>query len=233
MILNFLLFLIILILINANEQLHFGIINHHTQWYFHCPQNNTKISNPPSNDQPLISYECPYPSLPIEILPVEIDFTLLCRSQSRLIWIMIDLYQYNTFSMLIDIKDLEIKLELNNQIKINDYKSEIKNYTNRFIMINAFYIPFESIDILLDKQIEINIEIKNINQFQFSIQDNYLWKTFIDNNCDSAQSKTLFIQHAKCDFYSNKFVSSKKRFSKKTNFFYLDQILKLKFQIIF
>ena len=88
------------IFIHGNEQFHFGILNHHTQWYFYCPRNISKILNPPSNDQPLISYECPYPSLPIEILPIEIDFTFLCRSESRLIWIIIDLYQYN-YSFLV------------------------------------------------------------------------------------------------------------------------------------
>src|SRR5690348_14361639 len=91
----------IIILINANQKFHFGIINHYTQWYFHCPQNLTKILDPPLNDQPLISYECPQPSLSIEILPIEIDFTFLCRLQSRLIWIIIDLYQYNNYISLI------------------------------------------------------------------------------------------------------------------------------------
>ena len=212
MILNLLLFLTffhIFILIHANEKFHFGIINHNTQWYFHCPQNNTKMLDPPSNDQPLISYECPYRLTTIEILPVEIDFTFLCRLQSRLIWIIIDLYQYNTFLWLIDNEDLEIKIELNNKIQINNSESKMNNYTNRFIIINAFYIPFESIDLLLNESIEINIEIKNhyqLNQCQFFIKDNYLWETFINNHCDSTQSKTLIVQYAKCDFYSNKFV---------------------------
>jgi hypothetical protein len=214
MILNLLFFINffeIFILINANEQLHFGIINHHTQWYFHCPENITKMFDPPSNYQPLISYECPNPSLSIEILPVEIDFTFLCHLQSRLIWFIIDLYQYNTNFWLINSKSIEIKIELNNKIQLNNSKIEVKNYTNRFIIINAFYIPFESIDILLNQEIEINIQIKNFNQLnqcQFYIKDNYLWKTFIDNDCDSEQPHTFFIQYAKCDFYSNKFILS-------------------------
>jgi len=191
-------------LIHVNQQFHFGIINHHTQWYFHCPRNNIKMLTPPSNDPPLISYECPFPSLAIEILPIEIDFTFLCRLESRLIWFIIDLYQYNTFLSVINNKDIEIKLELNNKIQLNNYTSEIDNLRNRFILINAFYIPFESIDILLNEQIEINIEIKNVNQLNqchFSLKDNYLWQTFINNNCDSVQSNTIFIQSAKCHFY--------------------------------
>lgn len=215
MIFNFLLlsisFFDIWILINANEQFHFGIINHETQWYFHCPQNNTKIGNPPSNEQPLISYDCPYPSSSIEILPIEIDFTFLCRLSSRLVWIIIDLYQYNTNFWLIDSKNLEVKIELNNQIQVNNSKIELKNFTNRYIIINAFYIPFESIEILLNEEIEMNIQIRNLNQLnqcQFLLKDNYSWKTFLDQNCHSDQSTTFFIQDAKCDFYSNPLISS-------------------------
>jgi hypothetical protein len=220
MILRLLLFISffdIFLSIHANQNFQFGIINHQTQWYFHCPQNNTKMLDPPSNDQPLISYECPYQSSVIEILPMEIDFTFLCRLQSRLIWIIIDLYQYNTFLWLINNTDIEIKIELNHKIELINFKNDVNNYTNRFIIINAFYIPFESIDMLLPEPIEINIQIKNthqLNQCQFYIKDNYLWQTFIDNYCDSTQSKTLFVQYAKCDFYSNKFVLIDKRFAK-------------------
>lgn len=203
--LSFITFFDIFLLIHTNEHFQFGIINHHTQWYFHCPENNTKMLAPPSNDPLLISYECPLPSLVIEILPIEIDFTFLCRPQSRLVWIIIDLYQYNTFFPLISNEDIEIKLELNNKIQINNRTNDTTNFTNRFILINAFYIPFESIDILLNKQIQINIEIKNLNQLNqcyFFLKDNYLWKTFINDNCDSVESNTLFIQSAKCHFYS-------------------------------
>ncbi|CAF4532121.1 unnamed protein product [Rotaria sp. Silwood2] len=153
--LNFLLFINIFdifLLIHGNGPFYFGIINHNTQWHFHCPQNHTKILNPPLNEQPLISYECPHPSSTMEILPLEIDFTFLCRLQSRLIWIIIDLYQYNTFLWLINRNDIDIKIELNNQLGINNSKIESKNYTNRLILIDAFYIPFESIDILLNKK---------------------------------------------------------------------------------
>jgi hypothetical protein len=55
---------------------------------------------------------------------------------------------------------------------------------------------------------EINIQIKNLNQLnqcQFLIKDNYLWKIFLENNCDSYQSETFFIQYAKCDFYPKQF----------------------------
>ncbi|CAF3364776.1 unnamed protein product [Rotaria sp. Silwood1] len=208
--LNFLLFINffnILLLIHANQSFYFGIINHPTQWYFHCPQNHTKILDPPLNEQPLISYECPHRSSTMEILPLEIDFTFLCRLQSRLIWIIIDLYQYNTFLWLINRNNIDIKIELNNQIEIKNSTIESKNYTNRLILIDAFYIPFESIDLLLNKQVEINIQIKNLNQLnqcQFFIKDTYLWKTFMNNHCNSIQSKTLFIQYAKCDFHLNK-----------------------------
>lgn len=195
----------IFIIINANEHFHFGIINHRTQWNVHCPENITKLLEPPSNDQPLIYYECPRRASTIEILPIEVDFTFLCRLQSRLVWFIIDLYQYNTHFWLINNNDIEIQVNLNNEIQIEKSKIEIKNFTNRFIIINAFYIPFESINNLLTKSIEINIQIKNryqLNQCQYQIQDNYLWKTFIENNCDLEQSKTFLIQYAKCDFYS-------------------------------
>ncbi|CAF2036694.1 unnamed protein product [Rotaria magnacalcarata] len=199
----------IFLLIHANESLYFGIINHKAQWHFHCPQNHKKITDPPMNDQPLISYECPHRSSTMEIVPLEVDFTFLCRLQSRLIWIIIDLYQYNTFFWLIDRNDIEVKIMLNNEIQLHNSTNEAKNYTNRLILIDAFYIPFESIDSILNEQIEINIVIKNLNQSnqcQFSIKDQYSWKTLIGNYCDSTQSKTIFTQYAKCDFYSTKCV---------------------------
>ncbi|CAF1278353.1 unnamed protein product [Adineta steineri] len=191
----------------ANDQFHFGVINHRTKWYFHCPNNITRISDAPSNDQPLISYECPLPSYTIEILPIEIDFTFFCRLRSRLIWLIIDLYQYNILFSLINSNDIEIIIHLNNKIQINTSKSELNHFTNHSILINAFYIPFENIDhTLLNQQIEINVEIKNVNQTnqcEFTLKDNSLWKTFIDEkNCDSIRSNTLFIQDAKCHFYT-------------------------------
>jgi hypothetical protein len=195
------------IFINGNEQFHIGIINHQTQWYFHCPRNHTYIQNPPSNDQPLISYNCPSHSpSSFEILPVEVDFTFLCRSSSRLVWIIIDLYQFSTNFWLIDNKNVDIKVELNHQIQVNTSKIESKNFTNRYIIINAFYIPFESIEILFNNEIEINIQIRNIhqlNQCQFLLKDNYLWKKFLDQNCHDDQSTTFSIQYARCDFYPN------------------------------
>lgn len=196
-------------LIHTNEPLYFGVINHNTQWQFHCPLTQPKILNPPINDQPLISYECPNQLSAMEILPLEIDFTFLCRMPSRLVWIIIDLYQFNTFFWLIDRNNIDIKIEFNNQIQLNNSKTEAKNYTNRLILIDAFYIPIESINSILDKPIEINIQIQNLNrtnQCQFSVKDNILWKTFVENNCDSMKSKTIFTEHAKCDFYAPKFV---------------------------
>jgi hypothetical protein len=204
-------FFVIFISINANQQFHFGIINHHTQWYFHCPQNHTKILAPPSKDQSLISYECQQSSLSIEVVPIELDFTFLCHLKSRLIWIIVDLYQYNTYVWLINSKDIEIKIELNHQIKITNSTIELQKYTNHYIIINAFYIPFESINILLNQPIEINIQIKNLNQLnqcQFLIKDNYLWQTFLNNYCDLNQPKTFFIQSAKCEFYTNQLQSA-------------------------
>ncbi|CAF1156217.1 unnamed protein product [Rotaria sordida] len=197
---QFLLLLLLFIFINTNEQYHIGIINHNTLWYIHCPQNNTRIINPPNNDQPLIPYQCPYPSLSIDILPIEVDFTFICRLQSRLIWIIVDLYQYNFWSWPINIQPLNISIKLNQNIQIKDYKSETTNYTNRFIIINAFYIPFESLEILLNEKIEILIEI---NQCSFYINYNSTWNDIIHKNCNSFQSKTLHVQYSYCDFFPN------------------------------
>jgi hypothetical protein len=198
MIFSYFLLLLFLIFINANEEHHIGIINYNTQWYIHCLQNNTRVITPPLNDRPLISYQCPYPSLSIDILPIEIDFTFICRLQPRLIWIIIDLYQYNLWSHSIDMKQINISLKVNQQIEIKDYKSEITNYKNRSIIINAFYIPFESIEILLNKKIEIYIQI---NQCKFSINKNSTWNDIIYKNCNSNSSITLNVQNAQCDFF--------------------------------
>jgi hypothetical protein len=198
MIFSYLLLLLFLIFINANDQQHIGIINYNTQWYIHCLENKTRIINPPLNDQPLISYQCPYPSLSVDIIPIEIDLTFICRLQARLIWIIIDLYQYNLWSDSIDFEKLNISLKINQQIKIKDSQNEITNYKNRSIMINAFYIPFESIEFLLNKKIEIFIEI---NQCKFFINENSTWNDIIYKNCNSNDSKALHIQNAQCDFF--------------------------------
>ncbi|CAF4612909.1 unnamed protein product [Rotaria sp. Silwood1] len=197
---HFLLLLLLFVFINANEQYHIGIINHNIQWYIHCPQNNTRIINPPINDQPLIPYQCPYPSLSIDILPIEVDFTFICRLQSRLIWIIVDLYQYDLWPWSINIQQLNISIKLNQNIQIKDYKRETTNYTNRFIIINAFYIPFESFEILSNEKIEISIKI---NQCSFYITDNSTWNDIIHKKCNSSESKTLYVQHSYCDFFPN------------------------------
>lgn len=192
-------FLIILFFIfsYANEQYHIGIINHNIQWHISCPQNNTRKINPPLNDQPLITYQCPYGSLPIDIVPIEVDFTFLCRLEPRLIWIIVDIYQYNDWLWSENIEQLNISIKINEQIEIKDYKSEINNYKNRFITINAFYIPFENLENFLNKKIEIFIRI---NQCKFYIYDNSIWNDIIQKQCHSIQSKTLQVQHAQCDF---------------------------------
>ena len=202
-------FFSLLVCIAADGQFYFGVLNHHTQWQFHCPGNLTKFSNPPTNEQPLISYECPYPSLPIEIVPVELDLTFLCRLPSRLIWIIVDLYQYNTFSWLIDSKEIDIRVQLNNQISLTDFKSEMTNYTYRLILINAFYLPFESIQTLADQPVEISIVIQHVNQLnrcEFLIRENSSWQTFLDEQCHSNRSKTLSVEYARCHFVSNRSV---------------------------
>ncbi|UJR10505.1 hypothetical protein I4U23_014708 [Adineta vaga] len=175
-----------------------GIINHHTQWYIHCEQNFTQSLQPPLNNQILVPYKCPSSSLSIEILPIEIDLTFLCRSQSRLIWIIIDLYQYETWPMSINSNQINISLIINHQIQIKDYKSEINQYDQRFILINAFYIPFESLNIFTNQSIEFLVQI---NQCQFFIYDNFTWNDVLQSNCMSFESKTLQIQSGQCHFF--------------------------------
>lgn len=193
------------VLINGDDLFHFGIINHHTQWLFHCPNNNTKIFNPPSNEQPLISYECPHQSALIEIVPIEIDFTFLCRDQSRLIWMIVDLYQFNADIWPLTDQNLRIQIYFNDRIPVINSKIESKNYTNRLIIIHAFYIPYESIELLLDQSIEMTISIQNIhqsNQCQFFLKDIQHWRSYLDEHCHSNPSSTLLIQFGQCHFYS-------------------------------
>jgi len=198
MILSYFLLLLFITYINTNQQYQIGIINHDTQWYIHCLENDTRIINPPLNDQVLIPYQCPYPSLSTDILPIEIDFTFVCRLQSRLIWILIDLYQYNVESWIINPEQVNISLIINQQIQIKDYKSEINKYQNRFIIINAFYAPFESLEILANKYIEVFVQI---NQCRFYLHENSTWNDVLHKNCNSIESKTLTVQYAQCDFF--------------------------------
>ena len=194
-----------MISINGNDEFHFGIINHRTQWIYLCPNNNTKILHPPSTEQPLISYECPHQSALIEILPIEIDFTFLCRSESRLIWIIVDLYQYNSDWWLLNYHNIQIDVRLNDQINVNNSKIELKTFTNRLIIIRAFYIPFEALESIVDQSIEIRLFIHNTqrsNQCQYLLRDTHLWRTFFDQHCHSTPSSTIFIQSGQCYFYS-------------------------------
>ena len=99
-----------------------------------------------------------------------------------------------------------MKVELNDQISIIDSKIEQKNYTNHLIIINAFYIPFESIEILSNQQIHIHIQIRNLHQLNrcnFLLKTNLLWETFLNETCHSDQPQNFLIEHAQCDFYSN------------------------------
>jgi hypothetical protein len=189
-----------------NEPSNFGFVNHQTQWYFHCPANQTTMLSSPPDEQPFVSYRCPSTvDTTIDVLPVELDVTFLCRLQSRFIWIIIDLYQYNTLVSFIQREQIDIRIRLNDQYSLTDSRSEIANYTNRLILINAFYIPFESIAALMNEQIQINIIIKNVNQLnycEFIVRDTFTWQTFIDQQCHSTPTKTLTIEHAKCHFYS-------------------------------
>ncbi|CAF1330255.1 unnamed protein product [Adineta ricciae] len=191
-------------LIDSNDLIHFGVINHDTQWLYHCPNNITKISSPPSTDQGSISYECPSRSKLIEIFPIEIDFTFLCRLQSRLIWLVIDLYQYTTELSSMKTKNFEIKLLLNKKIQLKNSQTELKIFPTHSIFVNALYIPFESIESLLNQHIEIDIEIQNSNQLnscQFLLKDSQLWQTFIKKlNCNSIQSNTFHILNSTCHF---------------------------------
>ncbi|CAF1128760.1 unnamed protein product [Adineta steineri] len=199
MIFSYIPFLLFFIYINANEQYEIGIINHQTKWHIHCLQNDTRIINPPLNEQALIPYQCSYSTLSIDIIPIEIDFTFVCRLQPRLIWIIIDLYQYNILPISINSEQLNISLVINQEIQIKDYKYEINKYKNRFILINAFYIPFESLDNLLNKSIDIFVQI---NQCRFYINENSTWNDIIHNKCNTIESKTLNVQSAQCDFFS-------------------------------
>lgn len=199
-------------LISANTDLYqIGIINHHIQWHIYCPENQTRIIKPILNDQPLITYECPFDSLPVDIVPIEIDFTFICRLQSRLIWMIIDLYQYNDWLWSKNLEQIQIEIEFNRQIRLNQSKTEITNYKNRFIFINAFYIPFEQIDSLSNQTIDVFIRV---NQCQFYLTENLTWTQLIHEQC---QAKTLNVQYARCDYYPK--FENKKKHSKQENIY--------------
>lgn len=198
-------FFFFIVITCGNDEFHFGILNHQTQWIFLCPNNNTKILQPPSNEQPLISYECPHQSALIEIIPIEIDVTFLCRDQSRFIWIIIDLYQFNSDLWILNYENIQIEVRLNEQIDVKDSKIELKNFTNRLIVIHGFYIPFEALSSIINQTIEITIFIHNhqrSHQCRFLLRDEQLWQTLIDQFCHSIPSTTISIQSSQCYFYS-------------------------------
>lgn len=206
---------------NINDQYHLGVINHHTQWQIHCPNNSTRKLSPPINNQPLISYQCPHGSLPLNIIPIEIDLTLICRSESRLIWIIVDVYQYNEWLWSNNAEQLNISIEFNEQISIKEWKSEVKHFQNRLIMINAFYIPFESLTNLFDEQMKISIRI---NQCYFHIEENSTWNDLIINQCHATQSKSLLVQSSHCHF-TPKFVLSLSMIFLRLKFFFFLRLI--------
>jgi hypothetical protein len=111
---------------------------------------------------------------------------------------MVDVYQYNDWLWSKNSEKLNISIKLNQQIEIQDMTNEIKTYENRLIIINAFYIPFESLEILFNQKIEIFIRI---NKCIFFITENSTWDEMIYQNCHLIQSKTLHVQSARCDFF--------------------------------
>ena len=198
-------FSFIVVLIDANQHFEFGIISHQTQWHIHCPQNHTPtIVRPPFNDRSLTRYQCPSSSQLIHIIPIEVDFTFLCRSSSRLLWIIVDLYQYNARLAAFQAHEMIISIRLNGQMSWNDSKSEINQYQNRSVLINAFYIPFESMDRLHSQPIEIQVDIQHTNRStrcSFVLHDTLTWTTFIEDYCHTDQSRTLLVPLARCDFF--------------------------------
>ena len=201
-------FALILAVKSDDEFSYFGIINSPFQWNFHCRENFSKILEPPNNDQPLIVYECPFPSFPIEISPIEIDLTFFCRSTSRLVWLIIDFYQFPIENLTIRPEKFDFEIKLNEKIFVNQSKTDVERFQHRSIFINAFYIPFEFLQSILDENIEISIKIKNQNQLnrcEFLLDDRSTWKHFLDEQCPSNQSKTLVLRHGICHFFSNRF----------------------------
>lgn len=198
-------FFFFLVLINANQHYDFGIINHQTQWHIHCPHNDTAlIIRPPFNDRSLTRHQCSSSSESIHIIPIEIDFSFLCRSSSRLLWVIIDLYQYNAWLAAFQARDMIVSSRLNGQMSLNDSKSEINHYKNRSILINAFYIPFESLDGLRRESIEIQVEIRHTDRStrcSFILQDALTWMEFMEDHCQTDQSRALSVRLARCDFF--------------------------------
>ena len=197
------LFLLILF-IDGYSSYYFGILNHQTQWHMHCSANQTSILHPSLNDRSLITYQCSSTSALIHIIPIDIDFTLLCRLSSRLLWIIVDFYQYNSWLGSFQSEDLLVSIRLNEDMPLNNSKREINHYRNRSIFINAFYIPFESLNTLQKRFVDIEIRVENVNrsnQCVFFLKENVTWTSLVENNCHADQSRTIFVQYARCDFF--------------------------------
>jgi hypothetical protein len=196
-------FVIFIVFIRQYSSSYFGILNHQTQWHMHCSSDQTSILHPSLNERTVISYQCPSASTSIEIVPIDIDFTLLCRSTSRLLWIIVDFYQYNSWLKTFENDDLKVSIRLNEEIFLNNSKSEMNHYRNRSILINAFYIPFESVEPLGKRAIDVEIRVENVNrsnQCLFSLRENFTWNELKEENCHSDQGRSIFVQYARCDF---------------------------------
>lgn len=205
MIISFVLLLLVTCLAfnRADEEPPIGILNHNTTWLVHCPNSELQTIHPPLNDRAVVPYRCPSPSLPLDIVPIEIDFTFVCRSTSRLVWVIVDLYQFHNQPTRVSPQQLNVTLTVNQQIPVVNRKSETNQYNNRFIVTNAFYIPFESLDSLADQYVDLLVQI---NRCQFTLSTNTTWDDGIRRDCDSAEPKALQVQSGHCHFFP-KFVS--------------------------
>lgn len=196
----------LLVLVETKVFFDFGVVNYRPSWIFHCPSNQEKRVEPPINDQPLFSYECPMRTTTFEILPVEIDLTYLCRIETRFFWFIVDFYQFNVLSWRIDEEQIEIRIKFNDLILLEDHRRETANLTSRSIFINAFYVPFESLTSILNDSIEIQIVLINSNRrnrCEFISTDHRTWNTILNDQCQTSESQSLLVHHAECHFYSN------------------------------
>ena len=198
-------FFVLLVQFNAQTNTYLGIVNHQTEWHFQCAPNRSEIFNPFYNE----TFRCRSSSLNFSMIHSEIDFTFLCRKSSRLIWIIVDLYQYQSWLNTLDIKDLFLNVGLNHRIILNDSRNELHNYRNRSILINAFYVPFERIEMIRKESIDILIEMNYrriyLNRCLFNLKDDLTWMEWMEQHCNSDHSRMFLIRSAKC-YFSPKFL---------------------------
>jgi hypothetical protein len=201
--------IIIISSIHSHEQLsnYVGIINHRTQWHMDCPSIDTIDIVDPAilDEQTSIVYQCPLSLSIMTIVPIELDLTFLCRSSSRLLWIIVDLYQYDRSHLngTSSTMDVDVTLDINRYIRLNDSKHDVHYYRSHSISIYAFYIPFESIDIGRTDPIDIRLRIQHrfrLNQCQLELNDSLTWANMIEHQCQTEQARTLTVRHARCDF---------------------------------